>query len=434
MRWVETLVHVAIAPACVVTFASSSGNQITAAADLMACTLVLLALQHLVEGHRWQMTPCYIAAACQALLLATALAPATQLAALIPALALTITTYSAAVLLALSLALSAALCLLFPMFQLPAPSGPYPVAAWDLELEDPSRQAWTEPWSYDSSEARHIFVRLWYPTQLPAAGGGAGRAPGRAAGSATEPLLQQGAGAAGRRGALPQGVQRAAYFPHVHLRGPELAAGYGMPRFLFSYFRHLSSNALVRQDGAPLPLPPDLPPAPLLLMSHGYQSSWDLHTALCEELASQGYVVAAVEHPYCARYTYLPRKGRHFRWARCCGCRACVPEGPMWLVADAADSEVCVLDVPVCGPVYLSAAGHRCAAALALLLAAPACSWLLLAALTSAPHNTRTPAPQVQRRHTRLPEQVFGGDTCGTQRTPQGSRMEQPGQIWFMIE
>ncbi len=36
---------------------------------------------------------------------------------------------------------------------------------------------------------------------------------------------------------------------------------------------------------------------------------------MCEELASHGYCVVAFDHTFCSLYSYLPKAGKHHRWA-----------------------------------------------------------------------------------------------------------------------
>jgi len=59
---------------------------------------------------------------------------------------------------------------------------------------------------------------------------------------------------------------------------------------------HAIPNATISEDG----------PFPLVLISHGYYSSRFYYTAICEELASNGYIVLAIDHTYDAGITQFP--------------------------------------------------------------------------------------------------------------------------------
>ena len=48
--------------------------------------------------------------------------------------------------------------------------------------------------------------------------------------------------------------------------------------------------------GAPLLLAEKAPPHPVIVVSHGLGSKRMGYSAICEDMASHGYVVAAVEH------------------------------------------------------------------------------------------------------------------------------------------
>ena len=47
-------------------------------------------------------------------------------------------------------------------------------------------------------------------------------------------------------------------------------------------------------------------PVPIIIFSHGITGSRHIHTALAEELASHGYLVVGVDHPYDANLTIFP--------------------------------------------------------------------------------------------------------------------------------
>ncbi|MFB7999354.1 alpha/beta hydrolase family protein [Streptomyces sp. NPDC056002] len=128
--------------------------------------------------------------------------------------------------------------------RLAGPTGPLPVGAVELHLIDPSR---TDPWS---GQAREVMVTVTYP----------------AADVRERALLPW----------LPAGAERA-----LKARFAGAVDGYALPK------THSADRAPVRPGRRPV-----------LLHSPGYQSDRTYNTLVIEELASWGYVVAAVDHPY----------------------------------------------------------------------------------------------------------------------------------------
>jgi predicted dienelactone hydrolase len=143
----------------------------------------------------------------------------------------------------------------------PEPTGPHAVGRTELHLVDEGR---AHPWA-EGAEDRDVMVSLWYPAE---ADGDAERAPylSPAMGSFLASELEQA----------------------------------GLPR---SAVDHAASqaNALEGADADP-----DAGPFPVVLYSPGFGTSRFTSTANAEELASRGYVVAAMDHPYEAPAVDLP--------------------------------------------------------------------------------------------------------------------------------
>ncbi|MFF4190064.1 alpha/beta hydrolase family protein [Nonomuraea sp. NPDC001831] len=137
-----------------------------------------------------------------------------------------------------------------PATYLPAPTGSRPVGTTSLYLKDTSRP---DPW-VPSVKARELMVSLWYPARSP----GRRRAPYMTA-KASELLLKDG------------GI--------THLPADTLS--------------RTRTNAFT--DARPAGRPRSLP---LVVLSPGHSKPRTELTALAEELASHGYVVAAVDHTY----------------------------------------------------------------------------------------------------------------------------------------
>lgn len=214
----------------------------------------LFVLAHLlVEGWRWQMITTYALTAL--LLLAslhTVLAGSKARGETPSRKKLTIVGAVAGLLV---LADAAAQLALFPVFELPQPSGPYAVGRTKFQRVDASRLETLTP---DSNDRRALMVEAWYP---------ATRRPG---------------------------TTTAAYWE-------------GAPLFL----NHL---ARVRTHSHPeAPLADDRPAFPVLIFSHGCCLGYAAqNTVLMEELASHGYVVFSIDHPYEALAVTFPDGRRAF--------------------------------------------------------------------------------------------------------------------------
>ena len=136
-------------------------------------------------------------------------------------------------------------------FELPAPTGPYPVASTSWRLTDRSR-----PESFGGpGEFRQVEVLAWYP--------------GAPNGGATAPYLREG-------------------LPEVRAFAKLFGAETG-----FDAVKDVRTHAAL--DGVPAASPRTFP---VLVFSHGYTGIPSSYTALLEDLASHGYAVLSVVHPY----------------------------------------------------------------------------------------------------------------------------------------
>jgi pimeloyl-ACP methyl ester carboxylesterase/predicted dienelactone hydrolase len=137
--------------------------------------------------------------------------------------------------------------------QLPDPSGPHAIGVIDFELVDESRDETFAP-----GTARRIPVRAWYPAE-------AVSGEPRPYASALEMEHQVKASATGTP--LPD----------------EVVAAFDVPT-------HSFESAPVKALG----------PVPTVIFSHGLLSSLQRNTAQMEHLASHGYLVLSISHPYSA--------------------------------------------------------------------------------------------------------------------------------------
>lgn len=126
-------------------------------------------------------------------------------------------------------------------FSLPAPTGPYPVGTTILSMTDNSRP---EDHSSDPADRRELVVQLWYPA-----------APSRA------PIA-----------------------PYERWREATPAMFY--------------ASLLQTHSRLEAPIATETAPFPVLIFGHRWNGQRTQNTDLAEELASHGYVVASIDHPY----------------------------------------------------------------------------------------------------------------------------------------
>lgn len=148
---------------------------------------------------------------------------------------------------------------------LPAPGGPYAIGTTTLRLRDDSRQ---DPWQ--PGQTRELMISFWYPAE---------------------------------RGNGP--ADRAAYMT------PEAGAHFGGERGAGVFNYHVlpgrtdwSATRTHAREGAPVLRGGG--PRPVILYSAGLGDPRTWNTGLVEDLASRGYVVVTVDHPYDASEVQYP--------------------------------------------------------------------------------------------------------------------------------
>ncbi|WP_398901848.1 alpha/beta hydrolase family protein [Streptomyces sp. 1114.5] len=147
----------------------------------------------------------------------------------------------------------------FPVPVFPEPSGSFAVGTRVMQWTDPNRP---ETFTADPDDRRTVLVQLWYPAQKSPAGAQRAQYLGRTEQEART-VSNALAGAVGLPGFLVDGVPRAR--THAVFNAPVAGGG---ERF------------------------------PVVLFSPGAGGVRTQNTAWAEELASHGYVVAALDHPY----------------------------------------------------------------------------------------------------------------------------------------
>lgn len=224
---------------CLIAAQSIRGIQPKYRGALAAAGVSLIALAGVLGELRWQMAPAYLVFAITCLLLLKRSHSHVVVRSIGCAVG--------GLLVAVSVVLSAGL----PVVALPAPAGPHVVGATSFSLVDASR---SNAWSGAPDEKRELYVQVWYP------------------------------------GVLDDGGRE----PRVRTLWEELHRG-ELDRFtLFTrYLRGVPTHSY-----ADIALSPADAPYPVIVFSHAIVSFAEQNTLLMEHLASHGYVVFAISHPY----------------------------------------------------------------------------------------------------------------------------------------
>ena len=162
----------------------------------------------------------------------------------------------------LVLAVAIALPIVRPVFRFPHPSGPYEIGTLTYHWVDTSR---AEIFTADPNARRELMVQIWYPAQ----------------GKASSP--------------------RAPYVQDADTLALALARLKHLPTFVFGQLKNVTTNAIPSAPAAN-----DKPNYPVLIFLEGANGFRQMNTFQVEELASHGYVVAAIDQPYTAASVVFP--------------------------------------------------------------------------------------------------------------------------------
>lgn len=153
----------------------------------------------------------------------------------------------------------------FPMFVAPAPSGSYKVGVVDIYLPDPVRG---EEMTVSPHDRRELMIHAWYPSDVPS-------------------------------DAEPAALQRDPAAIHAIL-----GRAVPVPEFVFSHLEKIPGHSFA---GTPIAKAgPDAGVFPVVVFSHGNSSVASQNAPLMEELASHGYIVFSIAHPYQGGWVRYP--------------------------------------------------------------------------------------------------------------------------------
>ena len=212
----------------------------------------LLAVHLFVEGYRWQMVPLYLLFAGGAIWLFLYHSSHPTSFSWIRLVGMG--------LFGLLLAVFILPPTIFPINRLPEPTGPYQVGTLTEAWVDFGRN---EIYGEDPEAPREFVTQTWYP----------------AADGATGELAD--------------------YLPQSTITGRRVATSLELPFFLLDHLDLIETYSLVEVEPAEGTFP-------ILLFSHGYNSSRFQSTSLMEDLASHGYIVVAMSHPYGSAISVFP--------------------------------------------------------------------------------------------------------------------------------
>jgi hypothetical protein len=202
--------------------------------SLPFAALLVLIIQVALEGYRWQMYPAYVV----------------TLGVAVSALSRRMVTFGNWTRLAGvgCVLASGVLCVVLPVFELPRPTGPFPIGSVIRHLVDKSRE---EPRDDRPGARRELMVQIWYPAER--------RGPAQFYCSRAEMPLKK--------------EQLSLVRPH---------ASEGVP--------------IARSPGR----------YPVLIFSPSWQGHRYQNTFQAQELASHGFVVVTTDHPYGTELVVLP--------------------------------------------------------------------------------------------------------------------------------
>jgi predicted dienelactone hydrolase len=143
---------------------------------------------------------------------------------------------------------------------LPEPKGPYAVGTTRLLLVDRSRP---ELFTADPDDFREIPVRVWYPADS------------------------------------AEGASVAPYYENAE----DIVTRFGYPKSLLELETHSKFDIPVSEHRAAYPV---------IIFNHGWGEHAVQNTVLMEELASRGYVVVSLSHPYEAKFWVYPDRSLKF--------------------------------------------------------------------------------------------------------------------------
>ena len=153
---------------------------------------------------------------------------------------------------------------LLPLKNIPKPSGPYQIGTMIFEWEDLRREEW---FTKEKGDFRRLIVQFWYPS------------------IDTDP------------------PKKNPYLDYPEERAKPISDQIGIPSALMTHLDVVNKNSIQN-----VPISKHKNNFPLIVFSHGLGGMRMQNTIQCEELASRGYVVVAMDHAFDAHATFFKDK------------------------------------------------------------------------------------------------------------------------------
>lgn len=228
---------------------------------LCAISGIILLIHFSFEGYRWQMLFVYIIAAITMFIIILRYTKKGSGITIWKPLK-----YSLYSLMVISYILSICLSVYLPVFNLPKPDGVYQVGTETFHLIDKSRD---ETLTEDKNDIRELMVQIWYPASN------------------------------------SRNMKRESLFPESRdIFGKCIQAyskRFNLPGFVLDYWKYIQTNSYKSAE-----LLTTSKPWPVVLMNHGMGTGREIHVSQAENLASHGYMVAAIDHTYSTTATVFP--------------------------------------------------------------------------------------------------------------------------------
>ncbi len=255
MRLFETLLLIANFIAFLVLVIPLAGT-LHCLRYLVPIVLLIAIVQISLEGMRWQMVPAYVITG---LLLIGWFIQHQQLMK---------SNYGSSwqriliiVFGLFGLAVAFLLPIIIPVFHIPRPSGPYDIGTLTYHWKDGDR---TELYTEEPNDYRELMVQIWYPAN----------------GSKSS--------------------HRTHYVQDAKVLTP-LARLLDLPGFIFGHLKYITTNAMEA-----VPVADGEASYPVLIFSHGRGGFRQHNTLQIEELVSNGYIVASIDHTYASSGVVFP--------------------------------------------------------------------------------------------------------------------------------
>ena len=154
---------------------------------------------------------------------------------------------------------ASAVLYLFPIVNLPKPTGPYVVGTTLMSFNDTKRP---EILTDDLKDTREFMARIWYPVDF---------------------------------------VKGNSMFYKENIQQVGIIEPSGPPNFIFSHYNLIKTNSYLDT-----PISNQQLTYPVLLFSPGFLASYEDYQILIEELASHGYIIFAPNQPYESQSVIYP--------------------------------------------------------------------------------------------------------------------------------